>query len=442
MHALAILRQPEINALSPENYSSEAVMIDDSPPPVKRLKIWELDRTHHCPVIGLCLSAADLERFARRFHFKAAISNSHDLHVEAVCRIASRNPISETIHKHFDRLYANQIKQFDLAKTDSEVLALWEIQFTSGKVAGALWAALTHKRTSTESRAQIHDRVHMHMHEAVAELSAAQNRLNETGQLLKELTGQREHIREKHTQTELRLRQQLQQATAEIRQLQQSQRENETLRQRLETLESNPAMLKMGQRLMRLTTENEQLQIKSAQVDELKQSLKNACHNLTALYHERDTLRTERDTLENLLLSFSLNDTTNAEPAITAETAEANTAGYNCILCVGGRSALLPHYRALARQLGLKLSHHDGGQEDALSRLPEMIYGATAVLCPTDCVSHAAYYQIKRLCRLGHKPCLLFKGAGISSFAAALAKMVSGQASINSSPAKSAGITA
>jgi len=437
MHALAILRQPETNTLLPENHLPETAMIDIPAPPVKRSKIWELDRTHHCPIIGLCLPATDLERFARRFHFKAAINNAHDLHAEAVCHVTSRNAVSETIHKYLDRLYENHIKQFDTAKTDSEILALWEAQFTSGKVAGALWAALTHKRISAESKTLIHDRIHMHMHEAVAGLSAAQNRLNETGQLLKELAGQQEQIREKHTQAELRLRQQLQQATAEIRQLQQSQRENETLRQRLETLESSPAMLKMSQRLMRLTAENEQLQIKSAQVDELKQSLKNACHNLTALYHERDTLRTERDTLENLLLSFNLNNITEVEPTITAETTKANTANYDCILCVGGRSALLPHYRALARQLGLKLSHHDGGQEDALSRLPEMIYGATAVVCPTDCVSHAAYYQIKRLCRLGHKPCLLFKGAGISSFAAALAKMVSGQVSINNSPIQS-----
>ena len=433
MHALAILRQPETNTFPPENHSLETTMIDSPAPPVKRSKIWELDKTLHCPIIGLCLPAADLERFARRFHFRAAINNAHDLHVEAVCCVTSRNPAAEAIHKHLDRLYVNQIKQFETAKTDDEILALWETQFIGGRVAGALWATLTHKRISTESKKQIHDRVHMHMHEAVAELSAAQNRLNGTGQLLKELTGQREQIREKHTQTESRLRQQLQQATAEISQLQQSQRENKMLRQQLKILESGPDMLKMNRRLV---AENEQLQIKSAQVDELKQSLKNACHNLTALYRERDTLRTERDTLENLLLTLDLDNTTCTEPAIAAETTKTNTTGYDCILCVGGRSALLPRYRALARQLGLRLSHHDGGQEDALSRLPEMIYGATAVVCPTDCVSHAAYYQIKRLCRLGHKPCLLFKGAGISSFAAALAKMASGQVSINSSSIK------
>lgn len=432
MHAPAILRQPEFNVLSPRDESPGVVIADSSSPPVKRSKIWELNRTYHCPVIGLCLPASDLDRFARRFHFKASTSNAHDLHVEAVCRVTSRNSVSETIQKYLDRLYESHIKQFDTAKTDSEVLALWETCFNSGKVAGPLWAALTHKRISSEGRDQIHDRVHMRMHEAVAELSATQHRLNQTEQTLKELAVQLEQTREKQIQTESRLRQQLQQAAAEIRQLQQSRRESETARQRLETLESGQVMLQMGQRLMQLTVENEQLQIKAAQTDDLKQSIKNACHNLTELYHERDTLRTERDTLENLLLTFDPDGTKETDAENTAET---KAASYECILCVGGRSTLLPQYRTLARQFGLKLSHHDGGQEDALSRLPEMIYGAAAVICPTDHVSHAAYYQVKRLCRLGHKPCLLFKGTGVSSFAAALAKITSGQASINSSPA-------
>ncbi|MXS85889.1 DUF2325 domain-containing protein [Nitrosomonas sp. HPC101] len=432
MHAPAILRQPETSTLSAENRLPGVTMID-TPPPVKRTRLWELDRSHHCPVIGLCLPPADLECLARRFQFKASIKNAHDLHVEAVCRAASRNTVSEAIHKQLDKLHQSYIRQFETAKTDNAVLKLWESCFASKKVAGPLWAALTHKRTSPDTRKQIHDTVHMHMHEAVAELSATQNRANQTAQTLKALAEQLEQVREKHMQTESRLRQRLEQAAAEIRQLQQSRREDNALRQRLEMLESGHAMMSMGQRLMQLTTENEQLQIRVAQTDELKQALKNACHNLTELYRERDVLQTERDTLENLLLTFNSSNTPDKK---SVEPVDINNASHECILCVGGRSAQLPHYHALARQLGLKLSHHDGGQEDALSRLPEMVYGATAVICPTDYVSHAAYYQIKRLCRLGHKPCLLFRGTGISSFATALSKIAAGETSINNDPVK------
>jgi len=60
-----------------------------------------------------------------------------------------------------------------------------------------------------------------------------------------------------------------------------------------------------------------------------------------------------------------------------------------------------------------------------------MINGADAVLCPTDCVGHAAYYQLKRHCKRSGKPCLLFKGSGVSSFAVALAQLSSGREVVN-----------
>jgi hypothetical protein len=85
----------------------------------------------------------------------------------------------------------------------------------------------------------------------------------------------------------------------------------------------------------------------------------------------------------------------------------------------------------LAEQMGIRLTHHDGGQQHALSRLPEMINSADAVICPTDCVSHAAYYQLKRLCKRHSKPCLLFKGKGVASFASALIRLSLGQVSLN-----------
>lgn len=424
-----ILRQPPPDSLPAIQRLPEVIEVNLTPTPIKRLKIWDMDRSLHCPIIGLCLSVAELERFAKRFHFDAPIHDEYALHVEAVCRVASRNRVSETLHKHLDRLYQGYIKNFEAAKSDDDVLRLWESNFINGKIAGPMWAALTHKRISDKNRELIHDRIHMHMHHTVSDLSAAQCRLNEAEQMLSRLTADLTQTKEQHVRIEAKLRQRLEQALLETDQLQQARREAEMLRKRLDRLESGQAMLNIGQRLMRLSEENEQLRIKAKRASELKISLKNACHNLAELYRERDTLRMERDALEGMLITNHSNDNSDTR----AGNIPATPSACLCILCVGGRSALLPQYRALAKQFGLELTHHDGGQEDALSRLPEMIYGAEAVICPTDCVSHAAYYQVKRLCRLGRKPCLLFKGTGVSSFATALTKITSGKASINHS---------
>ncbi|MEW5968101.1 MAG: DUF2325 domain-containing protein [Pseudomonadota bacterium] len=54
----------------------------------------------------------------------------------------------------------------------------------------------------------------------------------------------------------------------------------------------------------------------------------------------------------------------------------------------GQEITLLPQYRELAERLGVRLIHHDGGQEEAMSRLPDLLAASDAV--PTDCISHTA----------------------------------------------------
>ena len=63
------------------------------------------------------------------------------------------------------------------------------------------------------------------------------------------------------------------------------------------------------------------------------------------------------------------------------------------------------------------------------------------MMCPTDCVSHNAYYQVKRQCKHSDKPCLLFKGAGISGFAVALAQLSSGRVSLGGAAVQTLGLS-
>jgi hypothetical protein len=101
-----------------------------------------------------------------------------------------------------------------------------------------------------------------------------------------------------------------------------------------------------------------------------------------------------------------------------------------CVLCVGGRLPLLPQYRQLAERLGVRLIHHDGGKEESLSRLPALLASSDAVICPTDCVGHLAYYQLKQHCKQAGKPCVLVKSSGVASFADALTRLADGRAEI------------
>lgn len=381
----------------------------------KRLRLWELREKYHCPVIGTCLTMDELVRFARRHAFEGDPREEFALHVEAVGWAGKRNPVSEDLHRHLDRKYAGHIARFERMHDDDAVRALWREHFAHGEVAGPMWAALTHKATGEETRHAVYAEVHMLSHQIGAGLAADARRLAFLGRQNDELAA-----------AEAALRRRLAAQEAELAALRAAQTESADLRERLAAFESGTAMVDMGRRLVSLTATNAQLLTVAERGRTLEASLRESIGQAMALARERDQLAAERDALERLLPA---GDAEEAPCDNRCDDCDNRVAGH-CVLCVGGRSSLVAQYRALAGRLGIRLIHHDGGQEESLSRLPDMINGADAVLCPTDCVSHAAYYSLKRHCKRTGKPCLLFKGAGVSGFAVALARLSAGHASI------------
>lgn len=397
--------------------------------PAKRAKLWELTDKHHCPVIGTCLPIKELARFARRYSFAGDPRDEYALHTEAVGHARSRNAVAEAIQKHLEQKYRIQIIRFERAGNDAEVLALWRQHYRRGEVAGALWASLTHKAVSDETRQRIYADVHMLSHQVGAGQAADAQRLADLEKDYAALRGALEQQKIQQANGEAELRKQLQSAVAELDRQCQNADEAAALRARLEAYESGSAMIDIGRKLLSLQAANEELILVAQRGRTLEKALQAARDEALALASQRDRLATERDALERLLLADAIDngETKNCDGDCSKCELAASS---RCVLCVGGRSSLLAQYRALAERLGIRLIHHDGGLEEALSRLPDMISGADAVICPTDCVSHAAYYQLKRQCKRSGKPCLLFKGAGVSAFAVALARLSAGRVSL------------
>ncbi len=394
--------------------------------PLKRSKIWELKEANRCPIIGTCLSMDELVRFAQRYHFNASLNDTFSLHIETINRIATRNSVSEAIQKHLDIKYQVSLARFKSAKTDAEVLNLWKRCFAHGDIAGALWAALTHKQVSNETRGKIYGDIHMHCHQMGAGQATNTRRL---AQLEKDYAEMEVAIvlqKQRHVHVEAKLRRRLQEILAEMELFRQAQKDMKALQVRLETIESGRAITEMGQRLMKLTVANEQLQSSTKQATSLAQALQVANGKIAALTHERNVLAAERDSLEILVQSSNASNV----PCNPAQFHNASQIKDCCVICVGGHVTQFPKYRLLAEQLGIDLIHHDGGQNDALSRLPEMISRVAVAICQTDCVSPAAYYRVKRLCKRSGKPCLPFKGSGISSFTSALTQVLSDQVNL------------
>jgi hypothetical protein len=143
----------------------------------RRLKLWELEDKYHCPVVGTCLKLDEIKKIARKGGFGGADFDEYRVHVEAVSISCARNPAAEAMHKLLDRKFDVHLRRFEKARDAAEVRALWKQHLEQGEVAGAMWAALTHKHGDKDSRQVVYADVHMLSHQIGAGQAADLRRL-------------------------------------------------------------------------------------------------------------------------------------------------------------------------------------------------------------------------------------------------------------------------
>ncbi len=395
----------------------------------RRRKLWELEEKLHCPVVGTCLTLEEIQKIARKCGFQGEDFDAHRLHVEAVSLSCARNAAAEAMQRLLERKYAHVVRRFEAAKTDAEVLQMWRSHLERGEVAAAMWAGLTHKAASAATRQAIHADVHMLSHQVGAGQTADLRRLAWLEKAHAELERKLRLEAQRHARELAERQTRLQSLQLQIDRLRAEAGDASALRARIDELESGQAMVAMGRRLMLLEAANAELRETAARVLNLQRQVEALTAENARLRRERDELGAERNALERLW-------STDARAAACQGDCDGcpNRIAGRCVLCVGGRAAMLAHYRALAARLGVRLIHHDGGREESLSRLPELLAAADAVICPTDCVSHAAYYQIKRHCKTAGKPCVMARSSGLAGIAAALTRLAEGQADIRTHP--------
>ncbi|MCW5618701.1 MAG: DUF2325 domain-containing protein [Nitrosomonas sp.] len=396
---------------------------------IKRTRLWELKDMYHCPVVGTCLSLDELAKFARRFELESSQADAFTLHVAVVNHARTRNPLSKAIQKHLDAKYRHIIACFNQAKSDQEVEALWRDFLNRGEGAGGMWAALTHKSVSDKTRELIYAEMHMLSHQVGANHAVDMRKLRQLEQENLKLHDALDLMQRRYAQARSKWQQKLDKAIQLAESQCQQQHVIEKMQADLFKFESGQAITEMGKRLMALVHENDKLLAAAERVNALEKSLHHAHAEIAKLKQERNALADQCALFDSLAKEAVHSDDELMEGE--QQTCAISLTAKKCVLCVGGRVALLPQYRALAQRYGFNLIHHDGGLHESLSRLPELINKASTVICPTDSVSHAAYYLLKRYCKRQHKPCLLYKGAGISRFTQILDQLTAGKSHLN-----------
>ena len=183
----------------------------DEPPTKRRLRIWELNSSLHCSIVGTCLSTGDLRQLLGKLNIAAIPALSeHDLHKHGVTLASQKDAAGKLLHKALDRRHKTALNQFAKAKSEADVASLWGEAVQRGEIPGAYWAVLTHPLTGPALVKRAFGEVHMLSHLVGAAGRADIRRLRqieeENAVLREKVQRQQNQIRDSVLSREARIR--------------------------------------------------------------------------------------------------------------------------------------------------------------------------------------------------------------------------------------------
>jgi len=417
-----------------------------------------------CPIVGTCLTIAELRRICRKCGDAVPDSaTDYEAHVFLVGQAkAPGGGPAKYLQKYLDKKYRKDLRAFLKVSDEAELRRLWRERAEAGDVPGPFWALMSHPSAPAALLREIYGEVHMLSHRVgaanradLSRLTALEDRLGEATAALEE---SKTVLREAVSVWKSRCRQAMEELAAERNKRRQAERERISLREAIEN--SAVAAVRRDRDVMRgqLLELSERLEGAEAEAGRQAVLLERMHADLQKARQELADRDSEVAALEASLFS-ALGDAAAAhlahaehhldDPAgldghahpCPGNCPEAGSEGCSCraalerglpvhsaisgkrVLYVGGRSSLVSHYKVLAERFGCELLHHDGGREQSAHRLWELLGAADAVVCPVDCVSHEACSLVKQACKGCLKPLILARSSGLSSLARSLTEL-------------------
>ena len=387
----------------------------------QRKRLWELPDQCHCTVVGTCLTLGELRRLARKTDlFPRASVSDYELHRAFVGTVREAGYVSRLVQKHLDRKYQGTLRQFAAARAEGALAALWDAAVSSGEVAGAYWALVTHAALPEALLERVHGEVHMMSHLSGAscradmqELAVLRARNRELEEQLAQVNAAARRKAALHNETiralngrlssSLQTEQRLREAEARLRAMEEGE-----LFGRLQTQVEEYAALLANARAQAERAEATAGEWQRLALENGNRSLRQE-QSLAELQAERDALEAA---LERLLApdcsSCENRDECGPEPVV-------DLCG-RCVLYVGGRDRQWARFRVLVERQNGRFLYHDGGVDDSRKRLGSILPQADAVLCPLDCVSHDAVNRVKRFCKRNGKQLVFLPRSSLAAF--------------------------
>ncbi len=390
-----------------------------------RKKIWQLERSFHCSVIGTCLSLSELNKLCQKLKISMQANLSdYDWHHSFVSVVAEASYAAKYISKYLDKKYKTTIKKMQPLAAD-EMQAYWDNAIEQDQLPAVYWALLTHPLTSFQLIDKMYGDVHMLSHLSGASIRVDMERLKRLeeekktfAQLLKE---------KQQSADEKSLRQ-----SKTIRDLEKELNKTEILRAKLKIAESLIAEFKTNKSLDGLTSRLDEiekkllsktkaLEISVKQSEEWRVLAMKSGDQFGIVKADHMQLQQEHDTMERMLTQLLKKQCTSCDDETQCVNKDLNG---DCVLYVGGRDNLNAHFRTLVEEQNGEFIYHDGGLNDGRKRLVSLLPKADIVFCPKDCISHEAVNKLKKFCKQSGKPLIMLRRSSLAAFSKGLSQAV------------------
>ncbi len=403
--------------------SGIATSFDNVEPQIQqeRTKLWEFDHHYHCAIIGTCLTMDEVRKLLRSFHMDINDSCSYAIHTTIVSLIAYNDFRSKKVQSYLNKKCKTAIQKSKKMNA-AELMAEWKRVLNSGELIATFWAVMSHPCTNEAMKRNFYGDIHMLSH-----MSGASNRAD-----LKRLKKLENEQKEFNIETHIQLTK-----------YQKSQTENTRLQTTIQ--HQTEKIADLVNRVAALTNANEHLMVLNdvEKSHQLNLQVEKLNHKISFQENEIETYRNKTDQLDKWVteLNYQINSHQKTITAYKNETEHLqNMLCQNqledecpfknqglcgqCILYVGGKANLIPYYRELVEAKAGVFLHHDGGLEKNTQDLSDSLNRADLVIFPSDCISHDAYWKIKRTCKKQHKPFEYLKSPGLHSLASVLDKII------------------
>lgn len=378
-----------------------------------RWRLWQISERFHCMIVGTCFGMAELRHLAEEFGLGAMDGlPDYGVHSRLVAAAGRRGPLAKRMHTLLERRYRTTIRRYSVLTGPDQVLEQWQADFEAGRIAPALWALVTHPAATERICREAYGQLHMLGHQIGAGERADLQRL---ALLERERDRLKERLREAQSRI-AELRTEREQALSQLSEWQtrarvSEHREQET-RQRLEAWEKGESTQRLLRRLRKLEGRLEHERARARHAEQ-------GGGPMTARADEAS--QAQETKAEDRAGSRAAEPSAFPNKAL-GEGGQSKTP-IRQLLVVGGRGGLVAHYRDLVEGTRARFLYHDGGIEDSRQRLGRLLARADAVICPTDCVSHTAFHQVKRFCKGRGLPHQFPKTSGVTGLRYALQRL-------------------